>query len=49
MEIDALDALLGLHPDQRGTRGGQRQLPLLDEPRSVLPILNCVCTTSSAC
>ena len=32
VEIHALHALLGLHADQRGARGGQRQLPLLDEP-----------------
>ena len=31
VQVDALDALLGLHPDQRRARRRQRQLPLLDE------------------
>ena len=39
VEIHALHALLGLHPDQRGARGAQRQLPLLDEPEIGAPDL----------
>jgi hypothetical protein len=32
MEIHALHALLGLHPDESSPRRDERQLPLLDEP-----------------
>ena len=39
VEIHALDALLGLHPDERGARGVQRKLPLLDEPEIGAPHL----------
>ena len=39
VEIHALHALLGLHVDQRGSRGVQRKLPLLDEPEIGAPDL----------
>ena len=37
MEIHALHALLRLDADQRRARGGQRELPLLDEPEVGAP------------
>ena len=49
VEVDPLHALVGLHVDQCGERGGQRQLPLLDEPEMGTSTLNWVCTTVSAC
>jgi len=32
VEVDALHALVGLYPDERGLRRIQRQLPLVHEP-----------------
>ena len=45
VEVDALHALLGLHPDERGAAWLSANCRCVTNRRSVLPTLNWVCTT----